>query len=313
MLRYTTTTKGLLAKGLSVLLVVILAGSVCDFRLAYGRVLNRRSAIVAVNRSREQLYKNSDAFWKPTLAVQADAGDFLVRVAEALSSGHREYKGAAEGWLNTLRQRDQAKEDKIRQDATAKPQSHLNPLRVLHELDESLADNAILVADGGDFVGSAAYILRPRGPLAWLDPGAFGTLGVGAGFALGAKLCHPDRPVWIIFGDGSLGYSLSEFDTFVRQKIPIVAVVGTDGCWSQIAREQVPMFGSDVACQLAYTHYEKAVEAFGAEGILLSTDNEDSMKDEYRKAREANENGGKTVLVNAFIGKSSFREGSISV
>lgn len=62
----------------------------------------------------------------------------------------------------------------------------------------------------------------PRGPLAWLDPGAFGTLGVGAGFALGAKLCNPEKPVWVIFGDGSLGYSLSEFDTFVRHKVSIL-------------------------------------------------------------------------------------------
>lgn len=118
-----------------------------------------------------------------------------------------------------------------------------------------------MVADGGDFVGSAAYIVRydmtmletvmvclicfhcsvfscvllffltdeflasgrPRGPLGWLDPGAFGTLGVGGGFALGVKLCRPDSDVWVIYGDGSLGYSIVEFDTFVRHK------VSTDG------------------------------------------------------------------------------------
>ncbi len=82
-------------------------------------------------------------------------------------------------------------------------------------------DNTVIVADGGDFVGSAAYILRPRGPLRWLDPGAFGTLGCGAGFALGAKLCRPDSDVVVVFGDGSLGYSLVEFDTFVRHKVRI--------------------------------------------------------------------------------------------
>ena len=63
-----------------------------------------------------------------------------------------------------------------------------------------------MVADGGDFVGSAAYIVRPRGPLQWLDPGAFGTLGVGGGFALGAKAVNPDRPVVILYGDGSSGF-----------------------------------------------------------------------------------------------------------
>jgi len=55
--------------------------------------------------------------------------------------------------------------------------------------------------------------------LCWLDPGAFGTLGVGGGFALGAKLCRPDAEVWIVYGDGSLGYSVAEFDTFTRHKV----------------------------------------------------------------------------------------------
>ncbi|GBL97320.1 Acetolactate synthase-like protein, partial [Araneus ventricosus] len=95
------------------------------------------------------------------------------------------------------------------------------------------------------------YIVVPSGPLRWLDPGAFGTLGVGAGFALGAKLCYPDSNVLIIYGDGSCGYSIMEFDTFVRHKIPIIALVGNDACWTQIAREQVPIFQSEVACNLA--------------------------------------------------------------
>ncbi|KAK2514094.1 Ilvbl [Columba livia] len=82
--------------------------------------------------------------------------------------------------------------------------------------------------------------------------GPFGTLGVGGGFALGAKLCRPDAEVWVLYGDGSLGYSLMEFDTFVRHKTPVIALVGNDACWSQIAREQVALLGSNVACGLAY-------------------------------------------------------------
>lgn len=93
--------------------------------------------------------------------------------------------------------------------------------------------------------------IRPRGPLSWLDPGAFGTLGVGGGFALGAKLCQPDAEVWIIYGDGSCGFSVAEIDTMTRHKVPIIALVGNDAAWTQIAREQVPIFGSSVACKLA--------------------------------------------------------------
>ena len=69
-----------------------------------------------------------------------------------------------------------------------------------------------------------ARIVRPRGPLRWLDPGAFGTLGVGAGFAIGAKLCHPQSEVWVLWGDGSLGYGLVEYDTFVRHGLPVIAL-----------------------------------------------------------------------------------------
>ena len=69
------------------------------------------------------------------------------------------------------------------------------------------------------YVVERSSVFRPRGPLTWLDPGAFGTLGVGGGFALGAKLCRPESEVWVIYGDGSLGYSVAEFDTFTRHKV----------------------------------------------------------------------------------------------
>lgn len=100
----------------------------------------------------------------------------------------------------------------------------LNPVHVLQQLEIQLPDNAILVGDGGDFVATAAYVLRPRGPLTWLDPGAFGTLGVGAGFALGAKLVRPEASVWIIYGDGALGYSIMEYDTFIRHKVDEILI-----------------------------------------------------------------------------------------
>uniref|UniRef100_A0A8D3D1E2 2-hydroxyacyl-CoA lyase 2 n=1 Tax=Scophthalmus maximus TaxID=52904 RepID=A0A8D3D1E2_SCOMX len=170
--------------------LVLLAGTVCDFRLSYGRVLNRRSKIIAVNRDKTQLLKNSDMFWKPTIAIQGDAGSLLVRLSKGLK-GHR----CPAEWPQGLKAGDDTKENKNRSKADEKTDHHLNPLKVLHCVDELMAEDSIIVADGGDFVGSAAYIMRPRGPMRWLDPGAFGTLGVGGGFALGAKLCRPDSEV----------------------------------------------------------------------------------------------------------------------
>ncbi|KAH3884535.1 hypothetical protein DPMN_008518 [Dreissena polymorpha] len=246
-------------------------------------------------------------FWKPTVAIQGDVGEFIM----GLAAGLKGYKCDPE-WLNSLRGRDQEKEDANRQKCSEVTDQHLNPVKVLHVAEEVMSDNTIMVADGGDFVGTASYILKPRGPLRWLDPGAFGTLGVGGGFALGAKLVRPDCDVWIIYGDGSLGYSVAEFDTFTRHKTPVIALVGNDAGWTQISREQVPMFGSNVACQLAYTEYETVAIGYGGKGLCLDRKNEDKMADVLREALRQSRSG-HSVLVNALIGKTNFREGSLSV
>ncbi|XP_056139483.1 2-hydroxyacyl-CoA lyase 2 [Lampris incognitus] len=287
--------------------LVLLAGTVCDFRLSYGRVLNRRSKIITINRDKTQLLKNSDMFWKPTIAIQGDAGSFLLRLSKGLK-GHR----CPEEWPQSLKAGDISKEKANRSKADEKTDHHLNPLKVLNCVDELMAEDSIIVADGGDFVGTAAYIMRPRGPLGWLDPGAFGTLGVGGGFALGAKLCRPESEVWIVYGDGSLGYSVAEFDTFTRHKTPVIAVVGNDACWSQISREQVPILGSNVACGLAFTDYHVVADGYGGKGYLVGRENEDRLKEIIKQAQKESQEG-KAILLNVLIGKTNFREGSVSV
>src|SRR5262249_9039777 len=147
-----------------------------------------------------------------------------------------------------------------------------NPLALLRRLEDALPDDSILVGDGGDFVATASYVLRPRGPLSWLDPGVFGTLGAGAGFAPAAKLCRPRGQVWILYGDGSVGYTLPEWDTFARHRLPIVGLIGNDGGWQQIAREQVEVLGSPVGTVLERSDYHRAAEGLGAEGILVQND-----------------------------------------
>ncbi|KAJ6657668.1 hypothetical protein lerEdw1_002169 [Lerista edwardsae] len=287
--------------------VVILAGTVCDFRLSYGRVLSKHSKIVAINRNQEQLMKNANVFWKPYMAIKGDAGSFLV----LLSQGLKGYS-CPQDWVMSLKEKDHLKEKANSEKAEERTKQHLNPLKLLHHVDHLLPEDSLLVADGGDFVGSAAYIVHPRGPLSWLDPGAFGTLGVGGGFALGAKLCRPDSEVWILYGDGSLGFSIMEFDTFVRHKTPVIALVGNDACWSQISREQVPLLGSNVACGLDYLDYHVVAEGLGGKGFLLSCQNEEQMDDIIRTAQSECRRG-RPILLNTLIGTTSFREGSISV
>ncbi|XP_020757693.1 2-hydroxyacyl-CoA lyase 2 isoform X1 [Odocoileus virginianus] len=287
--------------------VVVLAGAVCDFRLSYGRVLSRSSKIIVVNRDRKEMLINSDIFWKPQEAVQGDVGSFVVKLMEGLRG-----QTWASDWAEELRQADRQKEQTFREKALMPVAEHLNPVRVLQLVEDILPDNSILVVDGGDFVGTAAYLVQPRGPLCWLDPGAFGTLGVGAGFALGAKLCRPDAEVWCLFGDGAFGYSLIEFDTFVRHKIPVMALIGNDAGWTQISREQVSCLGSNVACGLTYTDYHKAALGLGAQGQLLSRENEDQVVKVLRDAQQQCQDG-HPVVVNILIGRTDFRDGSIAV
>ncbi|CAJ0584858.1 unnamed protein product, partial [Mesorhabditis spiculigera] len=288
--------------------LTILAGTVCDFRLSYGRILSKKSKIVTINRNKEQLTKNEKAFWNSDVSVQADVASTLVDVAKQVKG--KLTKRA--DWIDTLRQKDNEKEAANAKKALDKAVGGVNPLSFLTAFDKTIPDNAILVADGGDFVGSAAYIVRPRGPLQWLDPGAFGTLGVGGGFALGAKIVHPERPVYILWGDGSSGYTIMEYDTFARFKLGVISVIGNDACWTQIAREQVPMFGSAISTQLAHTKYEKVAEALGGWGAAIDESNE-ADTNKILEAASAESKKGIPALINVHIGKSDFREGSISV
>ncbi|MDH5245740.1 MAG: thiamine pyrophosphate-binding protein, partial [Betaproteobacteria bacterium] len=219
---------------------VLLAGVPCDFRLDYGRHVRRSATLIAANRSAAEARLNR----RPDIALIGDAGLALMALAE------RPAVPARADWLAQLREREAEREREIDAQAAASGE-YVNPVALLRTLNSAAGDAAVMVADGGDFVATASYILRPRGPLAWLDPGAFGTLGVGAGFALGAQLVRPRDEVWLLWGDGASGYGLVEFDTFVRHGVPVIAVVGNDASWAQIAREQVKMLKDDVGTVLA--------------------------------------------------------------
>jgi acetolactate synthase-1/2/3 large subunit len=279
---------------------VVLAGVVADFRLDYGRQIPRGTPLVAVNRSRDDLTKNR----KPTVAVLGDPGRFLAALSE-----HWGRHPNWDDWLAALGGADARREREISDIATADV-GGVNPVRLLQQIDDAIADDSIIVADGGDFVGTASYILSPRRPLSWLDPGPFGTLGVGGGFAAAAKLARPEAEVWLLYGDGSAAYSLAEFDTFVRHGLGVIAVVGNDASWSQIAREQVDLLGDDVGTVLRSTDYHTVAEGYGGKGFVVEHQSEVAVA--LAAAKEAAA-AGTPALINARIGMTDFRKGSISI
>lgn len=280
--------------------LVILAGVPCDFRLGYGRHIGREATVIAANLSARELLKNR----VPKLGVVADPGDFVERLAAAATCE----AARIAGWVAELRDRNRA--ERVEASCLASCE-HVDPLALCAGIDGATdRSNGVIVVDGGDFVATASYLVQPPGPLSWLDPGVFGTLGVGAGFALGARLCRPEAEVWLLYGDGSLGYSLVELDTFARHRLPVIAVVGNDGSWAQIARDQVAILGDGVATGLARTAYHEAARGLGAEGLLIAQERD--VGPVLRRAKELARRG-RPVLVNAMIQTTDARAGSISI
>jgi acetolactate synthase-like protein len=280
--------------------VVLLSGVPNDFRLDYGSHVHR-CKVVSVNLSAHDLTKNR----KPEVGLLADPHQTLVSLASRVTAKDRPE------WLAGLRQRDGKREAEIDAMAAVDPVAdHLNPVRFLRQFDRALADDSVLVGDGGDFVATAAYTVSPRRPLSWLDPGVFGTLGVGAGFALGAKLVRPDADVFLLWGDGAAGFSLMEVDTFVRHGVPVIGVIGNDGGWTQILRDQAVILGDDVACRLAYTDYHDVAKACGGVGLKVT---DHAKVDEVLAEAVRASRAGKPVVVNAILGSTDFRKGSISM
>jgi len=280
--------------------LVILAGMPMDFRLDYGRAINKKAYLIVINRDKGT-FKN---LRKADLGIQADASRFLQNLEQ-----FKMHTNTFEGWFEKLNQWEMTGREKIEKFST-KQTDYINPLKLCKEVNKIIDDNSIIIGDGGDFVATASYIVEPRNYLSWLDPGPFGTLGIGAGFALGAKLVRPNAEVWLLYGDGAAGYSIIEFDTFKRHNIPIIAVIGNDAGWTQIARDQIEYLDDEVGTLLTYNNYDKLVEALGAKGILIQDEAEisDSLLLAKKIAKE-----GTPVLINALIGNTDFRKGSISM
>ena len=281
--------------------VIIIAGMPIDFRLGYGRKINKKAYHIGINRSKEELNKNK----KPDLSIQSDPATFLVELSETISFQREKWNL----WFNRLNEWKKQGKDEIKKFIGVKTE-YINPLLLLEEINKHKDKSSVIIGDGGDFVATASYIIKPPGPLTWLDPGPYGTLGVGAGFALAAKLVNPDSEIWLIYGDGAAGYSIAEMDTFVRHKIPIISVIGNDAGWTQIERDQVKYLEDPVGTILKFTDYHKVSQGYGAEGFLITEETE--IGDVLLKAKKLAKEG-KPVLINAKIGKTKFREGSISM
>ncbi|MEZ4297258.1 MAG: thiamine pyrophosphate-binding protein [Polyangiaceae bacterium] len=276
----------------------VVLGTPFDFRLEYGRAINPSAKVVQVDLDGSELGRNR----KIDIGIDGDSGVVLEQLLAEVRT-----KSAPE-WLATIR----AAEDKSRAkmaaeiDASSNPP---NPLRVCAELGKRLGPSDIVIGDGGDFVATAAYVLKLEWPQLWMDPGPLGTLGVGPGYAMAAKLLRPDANVVLVYGDGSFGFHAIEFEAMARQGIPVISIIGNDAAWMQIRRGQVDLYGESrsPATSLEYSRYERVVEAFGGFGAYVERieDLGPALDEAFSCKRPS--------CINVKIARSDFRKGAISV
>ena len=281
---------------------VLLAGVPCDFRLDYGRHVRRSATLIAANRSA------ADARHEPPADDRRDrrrAASTLMAVAERAGdrAGRADWVGDPARARRRARARDRRAGRGARRDTSTRSRSS--------------ARSTVRRATTPCSSPTAATSSRPRRTScgrAGRSPGSTPAPSARSASAPASRSargwCGPTDEVWLIWGDGASGYGLVEFDTFVRHGVPVIAVVGNDASWAQIAREQVKMLNDDVGTVLARSDYHAVIEGFGGAGIEVKTLAE--VPAALQRAREI-ARGGRPVLVNVWLDRTDFREGSISM
>ena len=278
-------------KGADVALVI---GVPLDFRLGFGAVFGEETAVVSVDAA-EPLRASPRPLAGELYGALPSVLDGL-RLAAPLEDGSLvEDRG---NWLGSLRAIEiEARESEL--EWLLDERSPLHPARVYGELAPLLDRDAIVIGDGGDFVSFAGRFVDSYKPGCWLDPGPFGCLGSGPGYALAAKLAHPERQVVLLQGDGAFGFSGMEWDTLVRHGVAVIGVMGNNGIWALEKHPMELVYGYSVAADLQpELRYDQVVEVLGGHGELVRSPGE------LRPAFERALASGQPALVNVLTDPS---------
>ncbi len=264
--------------------VALVIGVPLDFRLGFGAAFADDAQVIAIDGAPPER-----AHPRP---VSAELYGALAPTLDALRSEAGSRVAAREGWLASLRATETEKRGAEAADL-ADDRSPLHPMRIYGELAQMLDRDAIVIGDGGDFVSYAGRVVDSYRPGCWLDPGPFGCLGSGPGYALAARMAYPDRQVVLLLGDGAFGFSGMEFDTLARHDVHVVGVIGNNGIWALEKHPMESLYGYSVAADLRpETRYDQLAEALGAHGELVRS------PDELRPALERAFAAGGPALVN---------------
>ncbi len=240
---------------------IVLAGCILDFRMKFGEEIPKDAKVIQLEMDNLLIGQNRAA----DVALVGNLASTFESLIDVITESKAQIDFSA--YAAELRAKEDAMEKKIAGEASSDDVPIVTQ-RFVKDIAEFVSrdDDMIVIGDGGDVVAAAAKVVPiPKNGL-WMDPGPLGTLGVGMPFALAAQATYPNRKVLIIYGDGSFGLNGFEYDTAVRFNLPIVGIVGNDAAWGQMMRPQLAFYGQAVATELAYTRYDKVVEALGGHG-----------------------------------------------
>lgn len=248
--------------------VVVVVGAPLDFRLGYGRFGGEDPATVIhlVDSATQVASHVPDA-----ITVIGDLSASLTAVLEAAESmGVNPHSW--EAWSQALHE---LSEQAWRADEAIlhSDQNPIHPARIYGEIRSRLAADDIVIGDGGDFVSFAGRFIEPQQPGCWLDPGPFGCLGTGPGYALGAHVARPDSHPWLLMGDGAAGFSLMDVESLVRHNVPVTMIVGNNSGWGLERHPMRFLYGYDVVADLPALGYDDVVRALGGAGETVTDPN----------------------------------------
>jgi acetolactate synthase-1/2/3 large subunit len=247
--------------------LVVVVGTPLDFRLGYGVFGGKDDTtparVVHVADSAGQVAQHASLAG----SVSGDLSSVFRGLGAALDGTDLSRWKA---WVEDLQAaaRQAAARDAELLTAEADP---IHPARIYGELLPRLADDAVVIGDGGDFVSFAGKYVEPKRPGGWLDPGPYGCLGAGLGAAIAARLARPSSQVVLLLGDGAAGFSLMDVDTLVRHGLPVVMVMGNNSAWGLEKGPMQMIYGYDVAADLGrQTRYDEVVKALGGAGEAVT-------------------------------------------
>jgi len=286
--------------------VIVIVGTPFDFRMGYGKRISQEAALVQIDMDYKTVGKNRDI----SLGLVGDPGAILKAVGDAASG--RADNGAARraDWLEELRAAEGKASDKLMPLFLSDNQP-IHPYRVAWEINEFLTEDTIYIGDGGDVVTISAQAVQPRTPGHWMDPGALGSLGVGTGFALAAKLAHPNKEVLCYYGDGAFSMTAFDMETANRFGAPFIAVVGNNSSMNQIRYGQIAKYGEqrgNVGNKLGDVPYGTFAQMLGGYGEEVRDPNE--IGPALQRAREAVRSDGKSAVINIWVDPNEYAPGT---